>query len=1044
MNLGPKVSCGIFNPRQIGTAEQKVDSIITTTMVLAGQDLDTRLTSLVIPAATSTTAGISDTNFTLALNNKLVALTPVASWLPSSDPGYLTATSTTITDITSDVSANTAKVTYPGPQDLSALATIAGPTFTGTVTLPASTSVGSVTAAELAHLSGVTSTVQTQLTSKQATLLAPTSAAASGGGNLTLAGNQLTYVPPDLSTLAPSASPTFSGTVSLPINTSIGSVTATMLSHISGVTSNVQAQLGTKQLALDTPVIAAASGSGSLTLTTSSGFNTLLTYTPPDLSSFSSGGSSSVATTDNSTNVDYNFVFTDGAGASKNLLVDSTTLPSTINPSTGAVTIADMLKVNSDNITIGKHDGQFGQSNHAIAIGWRSGRHNQSIGAVGLGHEAGYNEQGDYAIALGYRSAYTLQADNSISLNASGVLNSCPNSGLYITPIRNTTSTSLSTLHYDTTSHEIFERAAAAGLATVGTTESNANVVYNLVFTDGAGASKTLLVDSVTLPSTINPSTGEFLLSNTLRIDGLSSGGRVSVGKNVDQNGQGSQAVAVGNNAGKNNQSLGAVGLGYQSGYNAQGSYAVSLGYQAGYTNQSANSISINASGAPQSCPNAGLYIEPIRNIADPSGLKSLYYNTTSHEIFEGATPSGSSTGSFTTLAVSGTSTLAQTDVLNLTASNNLSVAAQTDLNNVTVTGSAGFVNLLASGTLGVTGATTVSTFTASGQVNCNANAQVGGTLTVTGQSNLNSAVVCGGALTATAGTTNLAVTNVSNLTASGTIGVTGTSTLGQINCGAIIGSATLNVSGTSALGQVNAVNVATSGTLNVSGVTTLSNTVNTGPLTCTGLNTGSGNIVCGGSQVNAGYTEINGQLVVPNTSSLGTVFASALLTCNGGLTNAGVTTLNSTVYINNALLLTGALIQNGPLFLNDPSSAQTLTINDAGRNVLINNNFNQTNIYLPRLNTITNDGQVIFTFCVQVTSQVFYIRKNANDSGNIVGTVVNNDGACTRIDSDKITGSASLKPGDSINISNFRNGDAKSWFISAGGINTTGSGFTG
>lgn len=42
----------------------------------------------------------------------------------------------------------------------------ASPTFTGTVVLPAATSIGTVTSTELSYLSGVTSSVQTQLNGK--------------------------------------------------------------------------------------------------------------------------------------------------------------------------------------------------------------------------------------------------------------------------------------------------------------------------------------------------------------------------------------------------------------------------------------------------------------------------------------------------------------------------------------------------------------------------------------------------------------------------------------------------------------------------------------------------------------------------------------------------------------------------------------------------------------------------------------------------------------------------------------------------------------
>jgi hypothetical protein len=66
--------------------------------------------------------------------------------------------------------------------DETVVATLDGPTFTGTVVLPNTTSIGDVTGTELEYLEGITSSVQTQLDSK-----------------------------------APTASPTFTGTVIMPL-----------------------------------------------------------------------------------------------------------------------------------------------------------------------------------------------------------------------------------------------------------------------------------------------------------------------------------------------------------------------------------------------------------------------------------------------------------------------------------------------------------------------------------------------------------------------------------------------------------------------------------------------------------------------------------------------------------------------------------------------------------------------------------------------------------------------------------------------------------
>jgi hypothetical protein len=100
-------------------------------------------------------------------------------------------------------------------------ADIDGPTFSGTVELPATTSIGSVSAVELGHLNGTISNIQTQMDAK----LASASAA---------------------STYAPLDSPTFIGTVVLPSSTSIDGVSAVEIGYLSTATSDVQVQIDTK------------------------------------------------------------------------------------------------------------------------------------------------------------------------------------------------------------------------------------------------------------------------------------------------------------------------------------------------------------------------------------------------------------------------------------------------------------------------------------------------------------------------------------------------------------------------------------------------------------------------------------------------------------------------------------------------------------------------------------------------------------------------------------------------------------------------------
>lgn len=105
--------------------------------------------------------------------------------------------------------------------DLALLAPLAGPTFSGTVSLPSTTSIGDVSSTELAYVNGVTSAIQTQLDGKLESSTAST-------------------------TYAPLSGPTFTGTVVLPNTTSVGDVSGTELSYVNGVTSAIQTQLDAK------------------------------------------------------------------------------------------------------------------------------------------------------------------------------------------------------------------------------------------------------------------------------------------------------------------------------------------------------------------------------------------------------------------------------------------------------------------------------------------------------------------------------------------------------------------------------------------------------------------------------------------------------------------------------------------------------------------------------------------------------------------------------------------------------------------------------
>jgi hypothetical protein len=177
---------------------------------------------------------------------------------------------------------------------------------------------------------------------------------------------------------------------------------------------------------------------------------------------------------------------------------------------------------------------------------------------------------------------------------------------------------------------------------TINTTSSNTDALFFPVFVDGAGNNKTLFVDNVTGPFSINPSTGTMNLP-TIRLDGGSTQ-RTSIGFNAGITNPAVGVTSFGRNAGQTNQGQYSTAVGWTAGGANLGQFSVALGAESGGSGQFTNFIGRYAIGTHGNCnvlnaQNSNLatdgasrfYVAPIRN--DTTKQTQLQYNTTSKEI---------------------------------------------------------------------------------------------------------------------------------------------------------------------------------------------------------------------------------------------------------------------------------------------------------------------------------------------------------------------------------------------------------------------------
>ena len=320
---------------------------------------------------------------------------------------------------------------------------------------------GSVTNTELQYIGTLTSNAQTQIDAVNTTGSNNTSNIAANTASITANIN-------DIALKAPLASPTFSGTVTVPT------------------------------LVAGTNTFPTVTGSANQVLTTN-GSGTLAWTTPSTTSAGTKqgqiliwNGSSWVPTGDSKLSIGEN---------------------------------AGLLSQGTKSIAIGYQAGYNTQKSYSIALGSQAGKITQGQSAVAIGKDAGITNQGNYSIAIGNSAGYLNQPANNIVINAlSSALNPAT-TGFFVKPIRSTSANS-NILTYEPTTGEI-SYATTTNTASITTNTSSITANINDLALKAPLASPTF-TGTPSLPTgttgiTQSPANNSTAIATTAYVDNAAS-----------------------------------------------------------------------------------------------------------------------------------------------------------------------------------------------------------------------------------------------------------------------------------------------------------------------------------------------------------------------------------------------------------------------------------------------------------------------------------------------------------------------------------------
>lgn len=168
----------------------------------------------------------------------------------------------------------------------------------------------------------------------------------------------------------------------------------------------------------------------------------------------------------------------------------------------GAIAIGTQAGETSQSlaVAIGLGAGQGSQGFMATAVGNAAAQVSQGTYAVAVGTNAGQVSQGAYAVAIGSNAGTTSQPANSIIINAGSSALQGSAAGLYIDPVRSTTSAARPIV-YDTTTKELFYTSTLEFInSTISTTDSSGLTIdVQITFNADAVVENDLTVNNLLL-----------------------------------------------------------------------------------------------------------------------------------------------------------------------------------------------------------------------------------------------------------------------------------------------------------------------------------------------------------------------------------------------------------------------------------------------------------------------------------------------------------------------------------------------------------------